>query len=192
MSTSPTKLPEFTISRAPIMWPVNFFQAQEDGPEIEVSLRMRFKRPLSSDTKAYVDARNKRIERERKDLDERFAAPLRKMTQEQRDAIDPGLLSPEMLAAANAVEIGKELTDDERKARLDGIFDADAWRSKWWLGWPADSMKNADGDALNPDSLEHRAYLCEGVPGLEAAVNKAIEEIMTGGRQKNSLPPLAS
>ena len=191
MST-PTKLPEFTISRAPIMWPVNLFQAQEYGPEIEISQRMRFKRPLSSDTKAYVDARNKRIERERKDLDERFAAPLRKMTQEQRDAIDPGLLSPDMLAAANAPQPDKELTDDERTARLDGIFSADAWRAKWWLGWPVGTMKNADGDPLNPDSAEHRAYLIEGVPGLEAAINKAIEEIMTGGRQKNSLPPLAS
>ncbi len=191
MST-PTKLPEFTISRAPIMWPVNLFQPQEDGPEIEISMRMRFKRPLSSDTKAYIEARNKRIERERKDMDERFAAPLRKMTQAQRDAIDPGLLSPDMLAAANAPEVETVLTDDERKARLDAIFDAEAYRAKWWLGWPVGTMKDAEGSPLDPDNTEHRAYLIEGVPGLEVAINKAIEEIMTGGRQKNSLPPLAS
>lgn len=184
--------PVFVLSKEPILWPVKWFQPQEDGPEVEVGLMFRFKRPMATDRKAYLEQKKARAEQEARDLEERFAEPLRQMTQAQRDAIDPSLLSPGMLKAANTPAPDKKLTDAERAARLDALFDINAWRNAWWLGWKAGAIAAPDDQPLDPDKPEHRAYLLEGIAPLEEAINRTLDEIMLGGRQKNLLPPLAS
>ena len=184
--------PTFTVALSPtILWPITFFMPQEDGPETEVSWMFRFKRPLKTDSKTYVDALKRRNEREAKDFEDRmrtfrdlqFSAAKSIGTNEPPDATE--------VSAPTSVSADAGLTDDERAARLDALFDPAGWRNTWWKGWKAKSLVASDGQMLDPDNAEHRDYVLT-IEGVEEAIDRAIREMMTGGRQKNLLPPLAS
>lgn len=175
-----------------ILWPVRFGLPQEDGPEIEAVWMFRFKRPNAADSKAYRDAKVARLDREIRDRMESQVAPLRGLDAASLQMVAAsGMVSTELLVEAAKPAPDKVLTDEERAARLDGIFSVAVWREKFWKGWKAQSLTGTEGQVLDPDSAVDRAYILS-IMGVEAAIDRALDEMLTGGRQKNSQPPLAS
>lgn len=182
--------PQFVVAQSPfITWPVTFWSPQEDGPEVEVTWPFRFRRPMAADIKRYREAKKRRLERESRDLQESIAEPLRKLTAEQRTEVI-GQLDASVAAMVSEAP-ADPLTPEQREERLKTIFDPAAWREDLWRGWRTKTLVDAKGGFLDPDSNSDRDYILQ-TAGLEEAIERAIDEMMMGGRQKNSRPSLAS
>jgi len=184
------RLASFDTNLTPfIMWPVTVFMAQEDGPEIETTLEcFRFYRPQREAAKKVFEARLAREKRATEFAKQKGARLLRNLDD---DTIDKGVTTfdPEIIALAKDRD-RVILSDEEMAAELDRIWNADAERDQWWFGWKTDSIRDHDNNVLNYQNEEERAeykrYLLGRVFGLQEAIDRAIAEMLAGGRQKNS------
>lgn len=164
--TTPKFKPDFSPT---VSWPVYYAQLEEGGEdnadgERLWKIRMRWARPSDKDCIDYFDAQ-KRAARVRLDAINRLQASVTNL-----QAGD---------AAPTAEEINAAL-DAEAKV----IFSVDAQLATWWKGWKVDAIEGFD-----PDNEADRSAILN-MRGMKKCLADALDQLMAGGRQKNSQPLL--
>lgn len=143
-----------------VVWPAFVPVVDDDGALAWQRVPMRFARPTAAQAKDYLE-RRARAARVAFDA---IQAESRRFLVAVGDASAPAepARTPESIQA-------------EQRA----IFDEDAELMAWWKGWKPGAV---DGD---PDSgVDRERFLA--IQGFRDAVIKALDDLMAGGREKNS------
>jgi hypothetical protein len=162
--------PQFKLDFSPVVgWPIFYTNTDEDGEQVEVKIMMRWARPSAADSKKYFELQ-KRANAAKLDYVNKLQVEL---AQKMKDADS---ISAADMPSSDEIEA-------QTAAIAESIFSLDEQLKLWWKGWKVGAVPGMDADS----EADRAVFL--NYNGMKAALATALDQLMIGGRQKNSNVP---